>query len=103
LGKRRRKEGPVTKKHRAFVRAHRLHYDELLKLQGGRCAICRENPNPTSKRLDMDHNHLTMTMRGLLCSRCNRFGVKDWMTPEWARALADYLEDPPYNQLMRKL
>ena len=101
MGKR-RKEGPAAKRHRAFVRAHRIHYDDLLSLQGGRCALCGAEPEE-GRRLDMDHNHRTMSMRGLLCSRCNRFGVQDWMTAEWAQALAVYLEDPPFDQLMRQL
>jgi len=102
VAKRRRKEGPAAKRHRAFVRAHRIHYDDLLIFQGGKCPLCGTTPTE-ERRLDMDHNHVRMEMRGLLCSRCNRFGVQDWMTPEWARALAEYLEDPPYAQLMRQL
>jgi recombination endonuclease VII len=98
--KKRRREGPAAKRHRAFVRAHRIHYDALLEFQGGICAICKQAP-VEDRRFDMDHNHRTMTMRGLLCSRCNRFGVEDWMTPEWAYALGEYLEDPPFAQLMR--
>lgn len=98
----RRRSGPKTRQHRAFVRAHRLHYEDLLELQGGKCALCGALPLP-GRRLDMDHDHRTMNMRGLLCSRCNRFGVRDWMTAEWCRAAADYLEDPPYAQLIRRL
>lgn len=101
MARRRRKEGPAAKRHRAFVRAHRPHYDALLVFQAGRCGVC--GALPEARRFDMDHNHRTMAMRGLLCSNCNRFGVKDWMTPEWARALADYLEDPPFDQFMRRL
>lgn len=44
-------------------------YDRLLALQGGRCAICRGRPK--SKRLAVDHSHVTGAVRGLLCSRCN--------------------------------
>lgn len=84
------------------MRGHRQFYERLLELQGGRCALCKTEPLP-ERRLDMDHNHKTMRMRGLLCSRCNRFGVEDWMTAEWAQALAEYLEDPPFDQLMRQI
>lgn len=45
-------------------------YQELLAKQEGRCAICRNGI--TAKRLDIDHNHSTKEVRGLLCSNCNR-------------------------------
>jgi hypothetical protein len=38
----------------------------------------------------MDHHHQTMKIRGLLCIRCNR-SVRDFMTPEWAVKLSEYL------------
>lgn len=44
-------------------------YARLLALQGGKCAICRARPR--SKRLAVDHSHITGSVRGLLCSRCN--------------------------------
>jgi hypothetical protein len=44
-------------------------YARLLELQGGKCAICRARPR--SKRLAVDHSHVTGEVRGLLCSRCN--------------------------------
>lgn len=44
-------------------------YNELLERQHGKCAICFEPP--TYRRLDVDHNHLTKTVRGLLCNKCN--------------------------------
>lgn len=43
-------------------------YEELFKLQKGRCKIC----NKKSKiRLPVDHDHKTGRVRGLLCSNCN--------------------------------
>lgn len=44
-------------------------YAELLKAQGGKCAICRNKPG--KKRLAVDHDHKTGAVRGLLCGRCN--------------------------------
>jgi hypothetical protein len=44
-------------------------YQELLKQQDGRCAICNETP--TDKKLAVDHSHATGVVRGLLCSACN--------------------------------
>lgn len=69
-------------------------YEELLELQGGKCAICRGRP--VSKRLAVDHDHTTEAVRGLLCSRCNH----DLMGASWdsgaiALALWHYLNTPP--------
>jgi hypothetical protein len=51
------------------------------------------NRRPTAKRrLDMDHHHKSMRLRGLLCVPCNR-SVRDWMTTEWALNLAEYLAE----------
>jgi hypothetical protein len=44
-------------------------YDRLLRLQDGRCAICRNRPRTI--RLATDHDHQTGAVRGLLCKRCN--------------------------------
>lgn len=52
-------------------------YDEMAEQQGGVCAICKQ-PNRVkhgtgaTKRLAVDHCHLTGTVRGLLCDQCNR-------------------------------
>ncbi len=78
--------------HRALLKAHRQHYAGLLKFQGGGCAICGRPP--ANRKLDLDHDHRSMVVRGLLCVRCNR-NCPDWVTPAWLRACADYLEQPP--------
>ena len=44
-------------------------YDEMLVAQGGVCAICRRPPSDNP--LDVDHDHTTGEVRGLLCHRCN--------------------------------
>ena len=49
-------------------------YNEMVEVQGGRCAICNKIPPGTShisRRLAVDHDHVTGTVRGLLCSTCN--------------------------------
>lgn len=69
-------------------------YDELLRLQGGRCAICRAVPR--SKRMAVDHDHETGENRGLLCSRCNHdlLGAAHDRVEILLAAVA-YLEAPP--------
>lgn len=60
----------------------RLHYglslkdfNALLEKQGGVCAICKNPPRNTGKwnrNLSVDHDHVTGSVRGLLCEHCNR-------------------------------
>jgi len=47
-------------------------YENKLKEQDNRCAICGCYPDSISrKRLDVDHCHTTGVARGILCNRCN--------------------------------
>ena len=63
-------------------------YEELLAAQKGRCAIC--GAFPIVKRLSVDHNHRTGTIRGLLCQACN--GALGYLErPEWIRLAKQYL------------
>jgi len=46
-----------------------VEYEKLLKGQNYVCAICS---GTCSKKLAVDHDHITGQIRGLLCNNCNR-------------------------------
>lgn len=47
-------------------------YERLLKLQNGKCAICRiDRPTKRKRMFDVDHDHDSLEIRGLLCNNCN--------------------------------
>jgi hypothetical protein len=46
-------------------------YENLLQLQGGVCKVCSRSPDE-NKRLEIDHDHATGRVRGLLCGLCNK-------------------------------
>jgi hypothetical protein len=51
------------------------HYEQMLKAQNGRCAICKTtDPGGRHNRWNIDHCHTTNKVRGLLCHCCN-FGL----------------------------
>jgi hypothetical protein len=66
-------------------------YAELLKEQHGCCAICGR-PEPPTRMLDVDHDHKTGQVRGLLCTSCNRVIGHTGDSPTILRSAADYLE-----------
>ena len=45
-------------------------YELLLLKQHGVCAICGLPPKK-NRRFHRDHNHITLSKRGLLCHKCN--------------------------------
>lgn len=47
-------------------------YDDLLKKQNNRCAICGVNKLEYTDKFCIDHNHITGEVRALLCSNCNK-------------------------------
>lgn len=46
-------------------------YQEVLKKQHYKCAICGASLEKFKKRFHIDHSHATGDFRGLLCVRCN--------------------------------
>jgi hypothetical protein len=65
-------------------------YDQLLEKQGGGCAICGEKPR--SRRLAVDHDHVTGRVRGLLCDGHNLALGHFKDRPDHLRIAAEYLE-----------
>lgn len=47
------------------------YYQEMNIKQGGVCAICGQKESRVGWELNVDHNHITGKVRGLLCSKCN--------------------------------
>lgn len=86
-------------KHKQLLDAARPLYDELLAVQGGVCPICLRPPSGTRK-FNLDHDHKRLRVRGVIDHRCNR-ALPSWITPEWLRAAADYLEHPPAERLTK--
>jgi hypothetical protein len=65
-------------------------YEAMFNEQNGVCAVCKEPPN--KRRLAVDHNHVTGTIRRLLCFRCNTIIGRVHENPEILYQLANYLE-----------
>ena len=53
----------------------RVDFDRLYQIQGGKCAICCKHSTELKNKLDVDHDHCTGKVRGLLCRLCNSFVV----------------------------
>ena len=46
-------------------------YDNLLKEQNYCCALCKRHQSEFIRELNVDHDHTTGAIRGLLCNSCN--------------------------------
>jgi hypothetical protein len=76
-------EWNAANKQRAYEIRRRSHlktlygisleqYNDLLQEQNGLCAICSRHHSEFKLPLNVDHNHRTNEIRGLLCNYCNR-------------------------------
>ena len=73
----------------------REQYIDMAVAQSGRCLGCGK-PEPEKDRMNVDHNHETGKVRGLLCNSCNRTLGYAQDSPDILRTLANYLEDRGY-------
>ena len=76
---------------------------KLLGSQEGRCSICRVEMDSTTRRnvpnkVQVDHDHKTGQVRGLLCFSCNTGLGKFRDSEELLHAAIAYLKDPPNVQ-----
>jgi hypothetical protein len=77
-------------------------YYEILRRQGGGCAICgtktlTKKYKGTPARHPVDHDHKTGIVRGILCDRCNRGLGLLGDSVEILRSALEYLEKQPWR------
>jgi Recombination endonuclease VII len=68
-------------------------YDEMIRMQLGRCTLCGDIEGDVG--LHIDHDHKTGNIRGLLCNRCNAALERLEKIPGWAQRAEAYLKKPP--------
>ena len=97
------RNNPDAVKRLRYPREYGISYAaflEMIKAQGGRCAICRteissEPGNEYHRRAVLDHCHTTGAVRGALCYSCNTGIGLLQDSPEVAEAAALYLRMRP--------
>lgn len=77
-------------------------YEALYEAQEGSCYICCRAKGIT-KRLAVDHDHVTGHVRGLLCSTCNKFLGHLHDDPDAGFRVGDYLVNPPAFEVIGKV
>lgn len=74
-------------------------YDEMLKAQGGGCAICGKTEQVNGRQLSVDHDHshcsgtssCSICIRGILCDDCNNVLGRAHDEPKVLEQAAYYL------------
>ena len=66
-------------------------YNDLFNKQKGLCLGCYKHQSQLKRRLNVDHDHKTGRIRGLLCDLCNKVLGSVYDNPETLRRLAEYL------------
>ena len=81
---------PVKRRARNLKRygITEAQFQKMVERQKGRCDICRE----PLKTPNVDHDHESGRVRGLLCWFCNKFVTLRRISPLMFRNAAAYLE-----------
>ncbi|MFZ4411456.1 MAG: endonuclease VII domain-containing protein [Bacteroidales bacterium] len=70
-----RDSNPEVIKDRTLQKKYKINgadYEQMMKHQNEKCAICKVHNNDLKVALCVDHCHSTGKIRGLLCGSCNR-------------------------------
>ncbi len=67
-------------------------YEELKARQNGCCALCDRHESEFKTNLAVDHDHVSLRIRGLLCTSCNYRLVARHRDGALLRKIADYVE-----------
>lgn len=84
----------MTPRERYLLKTYNLtqkQYDQLLRKQNDSCGICGKHKSKEGRSLAVDHDHVTLEIRGLLCWLCNRRLIGKHRDPELFAKAADYL------------
>ena len=73
-------------------------YQDLLEQGDFKCWVCKKEQEHFVKNLNVDHDHLTGEVRGLLCYTCNRQVIGKHRDPEIFLHAYEYLKKkhPPF-------
>lgn len=66
-------------------------YETKLSEQNGHCALCPAVVSEHRRYLDIDHDHITNEVRGLLCGKCNTAMERLDSVPQWAQKAQEYI------------
>jgi len=87
---------PEDKKERArwsrILRVYGITQEQYKELDLGYCPICLNNWND-SVRPCVDHDHKTGSIRGLLCTYCNRYRVGHFRDADLVDRIVQYLRN----------
>jgi predicted RNA-binding Zn-ribbon protein involved in translation (DUF1610 family) len=77
-------------------------FAELLEFQGGGCAICAKPIENIRRRMNIDHDHETNKVRGILCTGCNTGIGHLGDNIEGLKRALYYLENTPFDEYLNK-
>lgn len=93
---------PLTARDKYLRRTYGIteaQYNAILKYQGGVCAIC-DKPPKEGRNLQVDHDHKSGLVRGLLCWYCNKKRIGKETDPKLFDYAAMYLRRPPAQDII---
>lgn len=68
-------------------------YQELLEKQCHSCGVCGRHETEFSRKLAVDHDHVTGEIFGLLCRECNHTLIGKQRSPDLFLKAAEYLKE----------
>lgn len=77
-------------------------FNELLEIQDNGCAICKKPLDSLRRKMNIDHDHETNQVRGLLCTGCNTGLGHLGDNIEGLKRAILYLENPPFKNALAR-